>query len=170
MTLVTLLKTLENSIKLGYKNNLWYPHKSLEGGLDTIGYGHKITPLELSRGLLINNKRYDAYQGLPEELIEILLLQDIHRSRVLLETRVSGFPELSDSYQSILICIDFNTGNVSDKRWPKLLKAMREDDLGGIRNEMVTSYRRLDGVRVWLDSRADLVYNNLISPGTPKLF
>ena len=113
---------------------------------------------------MINNRRYDAYQGLPEELIEILLLQDIHKSRILLETRVRDFQLLPDKYQDILITIDFNVGNLSDKRWPKLLKAMREDDLGGIRNEMVTSYRRLDGKRVWLDSRADMVYRSLITP------
>lgn len=37
---------VENSVKAGFKNGKWYPHKSFEGGSDTIAYGHKIQPGE----------------------------------------------------------------------------------------------------------------------------
>lgn len=46
------LRYLENSIKKGYRNNKWYPHASIEGGANTIAYGHKLQPGEsFSSGL-----------------------------------------------------------------------------------------------------------------------
>ncbi len=40
----------ENSIKAGWnsKKKRWFPHKSPEGGLPTIAYGHKLTPSDVS--------------------------------------------------------------------------------------------------------------------------
>ena len=40
------LKKLENSVKAGYRKGKWYPHRSFEGGSDTIAYGHKLMPGE----------------------------------------------------------------------------------------------------------------------------
>jgi hypothetical protein len=54
---VNIVKRFENSIdnpRGGYNKakKLWFPHKSLEGGSDTIAYGHKIQPGEnFSKGL-----------------------------------------------------------------------------------------------------------------------
>ena len=39
---INYIKGVENSVKAGYHNNKWYPHKSVEGGTDTIAYGHKL--------------------------------------------------------------------------------------------------------------------------------
>jgi hypothetical protein len=49
-----VLKAFENTIKAGYNKKLkkWFPHKSLEGGSDTIAYGHKIQKGEdFSKGI-----------------------------------------------------------------------------------------------------------------------
>ena len=52
-----VIKRFENSVdnpRGGYNKakKLWFPHKSLEGGSDTIAYGHKIQPGEnFSKGL-----------------------------------------------------------------------------------------------------------------------
>ncbi len=43
---VDYIARVENSVKAGFKNGKWYPHKSFEGGSDTIAYGHKIQPGE----------------------------------------------------------------------------------------------------------------------------
>jgi hypothetical protein len=54
---VNIIKQFENSTNNpsgGYNKSkkLWFPHKSLEGGSDTIGYGHKIQPNEnFSKGI-----------------------------------------------------------------------------------------------------------------------
>ena len=41
---IDYMKFVENGIRSGYDKNkkLWFPHKSVEGGLDTIAYGHKL--------------------------------------------------------------------------------------------------------------------------------
>lgn len=54
---VNVIKQFENSTKNpkgGYNKvkKLWFPHKSIEGGSDTIGYGHKIQKNEdFSKGI-----------------------------------------------------------------------------------------------------------------------
>ena len=54
---VNIIKQFENNInnpKGGYNKvkKLWFPHKSVEGGSDTIAYGHKIQPNEdFSKGI-----------------------------------------------------------------------------------------------------------------------
>jgi hypothetical protein len=39
---INYIKQVENGVKAGFKHNLWHPHKSVEGGTDTIAYGHKL--------------------------------------------------------------------------------------------------------------------------------
>jgi len=49
---INYIKSVENGIKAGFKHGLWHPHKSVEGGADTIAYGHKLQPGEnFSRGV-----------------------------------------------------------------------------------------------------------------------
>ena len=43
---INYIKSVENKIKAGFKHGLWHPHKSVEGGTDTIAYGHKLRPGE----------------------------------------------------------------------------------------------------------------------------
>jgi hypothetical protein len=40
---VEYIKNVENGVKSGFNKNLWFPHKSPEGGFPTIAYGHKLT-------------------------------------------------------------------------------------------------------------------------------
>jgi GH24 family phage-related lysozyme (muramidase) len=41
---INYIKSVENGIGVGYdkKKKLWFPHRSYEGGMPTIGYGHKV--------------------------------------------------------------------------------------------------------------------------------
>ena len=51
---IEFIKSVENPNRIGFKNGKWYPHQSPEGGLPTIGYGHKLTHDEVdtfSRGI-----------------------------------------------------------------------------------------------------------------------
>jgi len=48
-----VIKSFENPRQVGRQaNGLWLPHKSIEGGTDTLGYGHKLTAAENSSGKL----------------------------------------------------------------------------------------------------------------------
>ena len=37
------IKAVENPAQVGKKGDVWFPHDSPEGGLPTLGYGHKLT-------------------------------------------------------------------------------------------------------------------------------
>ena len=94
---INYIKKVENGVKAGYKNGIWHPHKSVEGGTDTIAYGHKlhsgdnfskgITDEEATKLLIkdilkasdtakhIVNKNYGVgtYESLPDENKEMLV-------------------------------------------------------------------------------------------------
>lgn len=75
---VNHIKSVENSIMKGWdkRDRKWYPHKSFEGGTDTIAYGHKLTRDDINSGKFDN--------GIAMSEAEDLLLQDIkkHEDRV----------------------------------------------------------------------------------------
>ena len=60
------IKRVENGGKTGYKDGLWFPHLSPEGGNDTIGYGHK----------LLNEDSW-MKGGVSDAAIEKILFEDI---------------------------------------------------------------------------------------------
>ena len=37
------IKAVENPAQVGKDGDVWFPHDSPEGGLPTLGYGHKLT-------------------------------------------------------------------------------------------------------------------------------
>jgi hypothetical protein len=125
---IDLIKELENSIKTGYSNGRWYPYRSLEGGTDTIGYGHKLISDEMQDGL--SNK--DA---------ELLLIDDLSKAMYKVLSNWKG-KELTREYIKLLTILEFNTkGSVSPIRWPKLANAMYSNNKQDIRREILTSYR-----------------------------
>ena len=65
-----LLKYFENSIKRGWdkEKKKWFPHGSLEGGTDTIAYGHKMKSTD------------DYSQGITEKEATTLLLMDVSKA------------------------------------------------------------------------------------------
>lgn len=51
-----LLKKVENGPRIGFdkEKKLWFPHHSIEGGTDTIAYGHKLTADDAKNGKFKN--------------------------------------------------------------------------------------------------------------------
>lgn len=82
-----VIKAFENSKanpKGGYnkKAKKWFPHKSLEGGSDTIAYGHKLLPGE------------DFSEGLTDNEAEQLLEKDIRAKLSTARSKVENFDGL----------------------------------------------------------------------------
>lgn len=84
---VNVIKQFENNINNpsgGYNKakKLWFPHKSLEGGSATIGYGHKIQPNE------------NFSKGITDDEAVKLLEKDINKKIDLAKSRVKTFDSL----------------------------------------------------------------------------
>ena len=79
-----VIKQFENSKnnpKGGYNKSLgkWFPHKSIEGGSDTIAYGHKIKPGE------------NFSKGLTDNEAERLLEKDIREKIRFAKSKINNF-------------------------------------------------------------------------------
>jgi hypothetical protein len=84
---INIIKAFENSKanpKGGYNKQLkkWFPHKSLEGGSDTIAYGHKLLPGE------------DFSEGLSDQEAEQLLEKDIRAKLSVARSKIENFDGL----------------------------------------------------------------------------
>jgi hypothetical protein len=66
----TRLMQEENSVNAGLENGRYYPYKSPEGGRNTIGYGHKLTPDD------VKTNRYS--KGLTKEEAIKLMRDDVN--------------------------------------------------------------------------------------------
>jgi GH24 family phage-related lysozyme (muramidase) len=155
----TALANAENSIGAGWNGQSWTPHKSLEGGTDTLAFGHKLTPEEAKTGKVkIGGVDVDVSQGISMSQAKTLLRQDINNAREQLKKEDKNFSKLPKKYQDVMINIKFNVGNKS-KEFKNLRKAMQENDDLAVRREMVTTYQPIKGERVRLVERATDIAN-----------
>jgi lysozyme len=100
MTLIEFISKLEGRSNIVYKDN---------AGFDTIGVGHLLTHDELvCDKILIRGEYVDYINGLTEEQIDALLLQDIHPVKVAISVWVKV--PLVDNQQIALISFAFNVG------------------------------------------------------------
>jgi len=140
------LAEVENAQKVGFKDDLWSSHASPEGGLDTIGYGHKITQAEEDAGTYKN--------GISDADAIKLFRADIKKHADIVRKDVEDFDDLPKKYQDVLVNIAFNTGSVKANKWPSLLKAMRAGDDKKVREESVTSFTDASGKKGLLKTRS----------------
>ena len=76
-TNVEKIKEFENSSGAGLRDGKWYGHDSLEGGTQTIAYGHKLTAEEAKQGFIeINGEQVDYRKGLTQAQAEVVLNKD----------------------------------------------------------------------------------------------
>lgn len=167
LSLRETLKSVENSVKAGYKNGAWFPHKSAEGGTRTLAYGHKLSQKEDDGNYvkLPNGDIVDFSQrGLTEQEAEMLLDDDISTHRQVAakqwnDTQDVDFDSLSPIHQAVLSEIAFNLGTLRNKKggwgWPSLAKGIKNDDPEVIKKEMMRSYTDPEGKRHQLVSRVN---------------
>ena len=119
---VDYIKNVENAGKKGFdkKKNLWFPHKSFEGGSDTIGYGHKIQSGE------------DFSKGITDAQAESLLKRDLQKALDQVNKELSG-KQLTKKQQEMFIDFVFNMGTL--KKFPKFTQAVLKNDLDGMRSQ-----------------------------------
>jgi hypothetical protein len=126
------LKFLENGIKAGYVNGVWTPHRSVEGGLKTIAYGHKLQPGE------------DYSKGLTEKEANKLLQKDYVEHKARAKKHVDArygegsFAKLPPQKQILLTDYEYNVGLTE---FPKFTRAVINNDT----DSMLDQYKRFSG-------------------------
>jgi GH24 family phage-related lysozyme (muramidase) len=125
---IDYIKRVENAGKTGYdsKKKLWFPHKSFEGGSDTIGYGHKIQPGE------------NFSKGITDDQVEDLLKRDLQKAADRVKKEL-GDVQLTQKQMEMFVDFVFNMGTL--KKFPKFTQAVLKNDLKG----MTSQYKRFAG-------------------------
>ena len=122
------IKKVENQGKVGYnaEKKLWFPHKSFEGGSDTIGYGHKI------------QKGEDFSKGITDAQAESLLNTDLAKAKQQVYKELSGI-KLTPHQEEMFIDFVFNMGTLN--KFPKFTEFALKNDLKGMKSQ----YKRYAG-------------------------
>jgi len=130
------IKNVENAplLKGKFKD---FRHKSKEGGLDTIGFGHKLTEEENK-----NNKvyQYDLSEITKNNFLEIsndILRQDLEKTeKILIEIHGDKFINLDTRRKQMLIDMQFNIRNFEKPEvYKKFKKALFDGDEEGMNKE-----------------------------------
>lgn len=125
---IDYIKRVENQGKVGYdaQKKLWFPHKSFEGGSDTIGYGHKI------------QKGEDFSNGITDAQAESLLKTDLAKAKQQVYKELGNI-KLTPKQEEMFIDFAFNMGTL--KKFPKFTEFALKNDLSGMKDQ----YKRYAG-------------------------
>lgn len=135
----TALMRVENAQQVGRdpETGLWTPHESIEGGNPTIGFGHKLSDVEVRSGVFS--------RGISDKAVANLFKADLAKARKEVKRKVPGWDKLPTKYKNVIANIQFNTGSFSPSGWPKLMAAMKKGDDKTVRSEMTTVVRDGEG-------------------------
>ena len=138
------LADMENDAKTGWDEatGLWKPHTSVEGGSDTIAYGHKLDADEVESGIImIDGEEVTYADGITEEQAQVLYEEDMveHQDRAQGEfdsfspAGDTSWDDLDEAAQLLLTEITYNIGTLKQRKdgktinkwgWPGLIKAL----------------------------------------------
>ena len=122
------IKKVENQGRVGYnvEKKIWFPHKSFEGGSDTIGYGHKL------------QKGEDFSKGITDTQAEDLLKKDLEKAKQQVYKELGGI-KLTPQQEEMFIDFVFNMGTLN--KFPKFTEFALKNDLEGMKSQ----YKRYAG-------------------------
>ena len=156
---IKYLKIVENSKRDGYNSNkkLWFPHKSPEGGMETIAYGHKIkNTAELNR----------FSRGLTESQAIRLLKNDIEDAWIIVQKELKSITggvdiPLDIEQKEMLIDFAFNMGTI--KKFPKFVKGLLNKDWNTVKREYKRKFKDKDGNVYEVSDRNRMFYNRYLA-------
>lgn len=103
-------------------------------GLPTIGVGHLLTQDELTSGKIhIDGKAYKYHEWLPDDVIDRLLLRDLHIAELVVNSNVKV--KLTQSQYNALVSFAFNVG-VGAFRKSTLLRLLNAGDYDAVPAQM----------------------------------
>lgn len=103
-------------------------------GLPTIGVGHLLTQDELTSGKIhIDGKAYKYHDGLLDDVIDRLLLRDLHIAELVVNSNVKV--KLTQNQYNALVSFVFNVG-VGAFRKSTLLRLLNNSDYESVPDQM----------------------------------
>lgn len=178
---VEAIKRVENNLSIAKRRGeykqvngngewRWFPGASPEGGLPTLAWGHKLTPKEwadkkiwFTDPTLGSPVAKDFRYGLVDLQVDAVLKDDLKKAEDLARSdwdkynASKPFAELPDKYKGVLINLVFNAGGLAKQGkfiWTTVARGINQGDDAVVTKGMVTSYKRPDGVRIKLTTRA----------------
>ena len=103
-------------------------------GLPTIGVGHLLTQDELTSGKIrVDGRSYKYHDGLPDDVIDRLLLRDLHIAELVVNSNVKV--KLTQNQYNALVSFAFNVG-VGAFRKSTLLRLLNNSDYESVPYQM----------------------------------
>lgn len=154
-----LIKKKENPRRKGFdsKSKTWRPHKSAEGGTDTIGWGHKLTPAEQAGGYVVIGKEKVPFNELTEAKNNALFEQDWNNNTQLATTFINekgDWNSLSEPQKLVSTELFFNMGPNKAKQFKTFRDKIIAQDEGFI-EEINRTYTNPEGETRSLTERTD---------------
>lgn len=132
---VNYIKKVENAQRVGRNSSgVWFPHRSFEGGMPTIGYGHKVA----------NEKELKMAQaGFSDAHVTKVLQEDLKRAYSQARSAIakSHNRSLDDMPEWVKeVCVDyfFNLGGRAHRQFPNFFSGLLSLD----KNKMQREYKR----------------------------
>tara|TARA_X000001388_G_C2210501_1_gene114945 strand:+ start:658 stop:1188 length:531 start_codon:yes stop_codon:yes gene_type:complete len=120
--------------------------KSPEGGLDTVGYGHKLTEREIASGKVYG---YDI-NNLNKNQANTILLRDLEEKNKILTNKLgTAYTELDPRRKQMLLDIQFNVKGGVDS-FPKFREAVFNNDINTMQKEYKRYFENKQGEMVEL--------------------
>lgn len=139
--LINYIKSVENSGRIGWNSSkkLWFPHKSAEGGMPTIAYGHKVKNKQEAGDFENGITDQQALKLLRDDLI--LAKQNVYKD--LKELTHKDNIKLTVDQEEMLIDFSFNLGTI--RKFPKFTKAVLSGDIEGMNSQYKRFYKDVNG-------------------------
>ena len=135
-----------------YKKGTQQRHKSVEGGLDTIGYGHKLTKTENAIGQVYGYK----LDTLTEEQANAILLEDLEKkNQILINKLGTSYTNLDPKRKQMLLDIEFNVKKGVDA-FPKFKEGVLQNKIDVMKKEYERKFTDSKGVTKPLTRRNKL--------------
>jgi hypothetical protein len=182
---VQAIKDVENNYALAKRSGeikptgvsgeiVWFPGKSPEGGLPTLAWGHKLTPTEWEKKMIYGKS---FAHGMTDAEVHEVLLKDltIAEARSAKDWNIyqgdkakMPWDSLKEAYRAVLVNLAFNAGLVKEGKWVwnNVAKGIIAGDDNLVVSSMVTSYKKPDGTRVRLTTRAKRIAEAMGLPTT----
>ena len=153
------MRMVENDKLAATRDPKYIVHNSPEGGLETVGYGHKLNVLEKQTGQV-----YGWHiDELTVEQCDYILALDIDQRANALSQTVPSWKKRTLRDQELLVSYQFNLGSV-EAAFPKFYASVLSGDIEGQRKEYKRFYRDEKGRWQELRRMNRLCYARYLSP------